>query len=390
PRPYPPGPAAMVSELLQMRAVRRLYRNCRRTARWPAWDLSPAYAEVLPALADLALPTIPTPAALAGWLGLTLGELDWFADPQSRLARPSTRATRHYRCRWQEKRSGAPRLIEAPLPRLKTIQREINSAVLAEVPPHAAAFAFTPGRDCRAGAAMHAGEDVVITLDLQDFFTTVSASRVHAIFRCLGYTHPVARLLTGLTTVVTPSDVLASCDHPLPFQHRQRLRVPHLPQGAPTSPALANLAAFGLDRRFSALASRLGARYSRYADDLAFSGPRTAFPSGAASFIRLARAIVEDEGFLLNNRKTRVMGRHCRQSVTGLTVNAGINTARKDYDTLKAILTNCRRHGPATQNRAAHPAFRQHLEGRVAWHASVNPHRGRRLAALLDAIDWSG
>src|SRR5207253_7777935 len=112
---------------------------------------------------------------------------------------------------------------------------------------------------------------------------------------------------------------------------------PHLPQGAPTSPALANLCAFGLDRRLAALAERVGATYSRYADDLAFSGD--AWLLGHAEGVRRTVAeIAREEGFRVNERESQLMSRAGRQRICGIVVNERPNLARTDFDRLKATL----------------------------------------------------
>ncbi|HLW94657.1 MAG TPA: reverse transcriptase family protein, partial [Solirubrobacteraceae bacterium] len=130
-------------------------------------------------------------------------------------------------------------------------------------------------------AECHAGKHVVVRLDLEDFFTSIRAARVYGIFRTAGYPEAVAHALTGLTTNVVPGNVWRAIPRPAERQqiaahHRQgqRLASPHLSQGAPTSPALANLAAFRLDLRLAGLAASLGLSYTRYADDLTFSGGR--------------------------------------------------------------------------------------------------------------------
>ena len=136
------------------------------------------------------------------------------------------------------------------------------------------------GRSVHTHAAVHAGAGLVLRLDLRDFFASVPAARVFGVLATLGYPAPVARALTGLATNRAPVAVLAAMD-PAPrpglvaarYALERRLAAPHLPQGAPTSPALANLAAFSLDRRLTGLAAAFGLAYSRYADDLTFSGP---------------------------------------------------------------------------------------------------------------------
>ena len=164
-------------------------------------------------------------------------------------------------------------------------------------------------------------------------------------------------------------------------------RQPHLPQGAPTSPALANLCAYHLDCRLHGLAETAGARYTRYADDLAFSGEED-FAKCADRFSIQSAAIAAEEGFAVHHRKTRVMRRSVRQHVAGLVINERMNIRRKDLDELKAILTNCARHGPASQNRDGHHDFRAHLEGRVAFVKSINREKGAKLDQLLKQISW--
>lgn len=169
----------------------------------------------------------------------------------------------------------------------------------------------------------------------------------------------------------------------------QALAFPHLAQGSPTSPALANLAAHGLDRRLTGLAGRFGATYTRYADDLTVSGDR-ALLRHAGRIVALVGDIATDEGFRLNDGKTRVRSRAQRQLVTGLVVNDRPNVTRADYDRLRAVLHDAARHGPATANRARHPDFRAHLLGRIAWAGAGNPTRAEKLRAAFAAISWPG
>lgn len=112
------------------------------------------------------------------------------------------------------------------------------------------------------------------------------------------------------------------------------------------------------------------------------------FSRRVKDFATLAAAIALDQGFEVNFRKTRVMRAATRQRVCGVIVNERTNIARRDYDRLKAVLTNCKRHGAGSQNRDAHADFRAHLLERVAWVESVAPARGAKLRALFDAIDW--
>lgn len=357
-------------------------KTCPDVRRWllrPPQDLPPAPA-------GLERPHWPTVGALARGLGLTpagLWRLTLPADWQRR--RPL--AQQHYRPQLVAKRGeGAGwRLLEVPAPHLRAVQRRLLTQLLNGLPPHAAAFGFTPGRSVVQHAAVHAGQGRVLRFDLSDFFSTVRAARVHALFRTLGYTTAVARALTALCTTATPQAWLLG-ESRMTWPQRQRLRDPHLPQGAPTSPAVANLCAFGLDARLAGLAAAFGARYSRYADDLVISGP-VSLP--VRRIVAWVVAIAADEGFTINPRKTRSQGAAQRQSVCGIVVNDGPRLPRDEFDRLKATLHRCVVAGPAGQNRAGHADWRAHLQGRVAWAAQLNPAKAQRLKALLDRIDWT-
>ncbi|MBX3440287.1 MAG: RNA-directed DNA polymerase, partial [Planctomycetaceae bacterium] len=162
----------------------------------------------------------------------------------------------------------------------------------------------------------------------------------------------------------------------------------HLPQGAPTSPALANLSAHALDVRLQGLANAYAVRYTRYADDLTFSGTGR-LGAALSEFIPLVTQIAQDERFLIHRAKRKVLRSGQRQSVTGVVVNRKLNVARDEYDRLKALLFNCVRHGPSSQNRDGHTDFAAYLAGRIGHVQYLNPQRGDRLRKLLAQIDWS-
>jgi hypothetical protein len=339
---------------------------------------------------DWPVARIPTTLALAEVLELSDGQLAWLADVRSLERSVAAEKLRNYRYAAVPRRSGLPRVIEAPKLRLKEVQRWILRGILDHVPVHDAAQGFARGRSVIDHARRHSGRPVLLRLDLADFFASVSAGRVFGIFQTLGYPSEVAHVLTGLTTNTVPAHVWAAVRQAAAgaavqprFWLGRQLATPHLPQGAPTSPALANLAAFRLDRRLAGLADSAGLRYSRYADDLAFSGRRLA--RGGTEFAALVGAIVRDEGFALNRAKTVLRTRAARQSVCGIVVNTTPNITGTEYDRLKAILHNAARDGPSRQGVATD---RAHLEGRIAWVASLNPARGEKLARRFAKIDW--
>ena len=206
-----------------------------------------------------------------------------------------------------------------------------------------------------------------------------------------GYPEQVARTITGLCTNSVPADALRShADAHSGSEARARSRLlqqPHFPQGAPTSPVIANLISFRFDKRVTGLARCLGANYSRYADDLLFSGDHR-FKRQISRFVIQVAAIALEEGFTVNHHKTRVMAQSVRQHATGLVLNQHANVDRREYDQLKAILHNSARHGPDSQNRREHPDFRNHLLGRINYIGQFSAHRGAKLHRLFDTIHW--
>ena len=328
--------------------------------------------------------------SLARLLDVDSGELAWFADVGRWTRRTAAAPLHHYRWRTVPKRGGV-RLVAVPKPRLKEMQRRVLRHVVAPIPVHPAAHGCVPGRSVRSAVAEHAGSDMLIRADLESFFASISASRVGGVLRRAGVPGAVARAITGLCTTVVPLVVWRSVPVPAdPAGHYRlgrRLAAPHLPTGAPTSPALANLVAYSLDRRLAGLAASFGGRYTRYVDDLLFSGDAR-LRNGRAAFVRAVAAVVDDSGFRLAERKTVVLGSAGRQQALGAVVNDHPTLARRDRDNLRALLHNCAVHGPSSQSRGREH-FREHLLGRISAVAGLDPELGIRLRGLFDRIGWT-
>lgn len=330
------------------------------------------------------LPVFETPEELASWLGVKPGQLAWLTHFLSPGHRADSVENSHYHYHWVPKRSGGERLIESPKPMLKQAQTQILHEILDRVPVHRTCHGFTRGRSILSNAEPHCGQRVLLKYDLQNFYPSVSIKRVIAIFRSLGYNREVAIWLGRLTTTAIPSSI------PFPSEGPKGLRdylAGHLPQGAPTSPALANLSAFSLDLRLFGLSNSFGANYTRYADDITISGPETLLKS-LKTLIPLVQAVIRDERFTVNKAKRKVIRNNQRQTVCGVVVNEHPNYSRKEFDRLKAILFNCVRFGPDSQNRDGHSNFREHLRGRVGFVKQLNPARGTKLESLWNQISW--
>ncbi len=270
------------------------------------------------------VPEIHSVGHLAEWLNLDVGHLEWFADRKQLGRLHGGGRLCHYHCCWQTKRHGRVRLIEAPKSRLKEIQRRLLGDIFSRIPVHDAAHGFRPGRSVLTYTAPHIGKAVVLKLDLSDFFPTTSPARLIHHLMASGYPEEVARTITGLCTNSAPHaswQNFPDVSNPgLRWQCRQLYQAPHFPQGAPTSPAIANLCSFRLDQRLAGLARVAGATYTRYADDLLFSGDRE-FARSIRTFKAQVAAIVLLEGHQVNHHKTRVMFQSQRQFAAGVILN---------------------------------------------------------------------
>ncbi len=334
------------------------------------------------------VPEIDDLASLAVLLELPLEQLTWAADTKGLQRRTPAGPLHLYRYRWVSRPKAVPRLLEAPTPLLRAVLRRALEEVLRWVPVHPAAHGFVRGRSALTNAAAHVGADTVACMDLRTFFASITAARVNGLFRAMGYPESVAWTLTGLCTHRTPVHVLSQMpdggDSSARHRLRAELRASHLAQGAPSSPALANLVCFTLDQRLAGYATAAGLTYTRYADDLALSGRKV----NAAALIRAVTTIAHQEGFVINTTKTRVRKANQRHEITGLVTNDRLGVPREYHDQLRAVLHDARHNGAELANRARHPHFRAHLDGRVGWVESVNPARGRRLRAEFEAISW--
>jgi RNA-directed DNA polymerase len=321
-----------------------------------------------------ALPSIANRAELARLLEVSIDEFEEaFRAP--------------YRFSVTRKANGRARLFEIPPPLLCVLQRRLLHRVLDRVRVHECAHGFVRGRSVRSHAAAHVGRAMVIRMDLKDFFPSTNGARVFLLFRGLGYNVDVASLLTRLCVTQLSwqqlQKVLRGRSYDALRALNETFGVNHLPQGAPSSPALANLCAFTLDQRLLAFAETFDATYTRYADDLVFSGDAK-FAERYRSFVATARTIIADEGWHINAEKFRAMRNSARQSFTGVVVNERPNIARLDYDTLKA-----RVHrfvvALASISREQGIPQRQQLLGQIAWLAQFNAPRANKLREKLDA-----
>jgi retron-type reverse transcriptase len=323
-------------------------------------------------LAKLQLPRLGSASELASAMGITVNELRFLA-----FARGTSKVT-HYVQFTLPKRSGGVRLISAPMARLKRAQHWLLEHVLTGQWLHDAAHGFRKDRSIVSNAQPHVGAEVVINLDLKDFFPTVTYKRVKGLFRSLGYSESVATICALLCT--EPREVAVDVDGE---RYHVAMTERFLPQGAPTSPAITNLLCRGLDARLSRIGEKLGYRYTRYADDLTFSGSREANPG---RLMRRIHWVVADEGFTVHPEKTRVFRSSRRQEVTGVVVNQTCTVSRATLKQFRAVLFQIEKDGPAGKTWGGAADVIAAVEGFANYVAMVNPEKGAPLQARARAL----
>ena len=314
-------------------------------------------------LARYGLPIWQTETALAAALELNVATLRYFSthSEHDKCA--------HYVTFAIPKRSGGERLIMAPKTRLKRLQRQLNALLVSKLPVSEYAHGFLRGHSVRTNAEPHVRKEVILRLDITDFFGTIHFGRVRGLLIALGYGYPVATVLAALMTEAVRQPVVVGEARFFPPVGPRTC-----PQGAPTSPGLSNAVGVKMDRRLAGLARRHGFTYTRYADDLTFSGNDIA---GAHALRLLARRVVEEEGFTVNERKTQIRRNGSRQTVTGVVVNDVLGLSRQDRRRLRAAIhqyVKARAAGNDDRGQLAR------LDGKVAYVSMLNAAQARRLA----------
>ncbi len=311
-------------------------------------DPAPSLADPRPAGPSVSPPPVPQDPLRR--LRAALGY------PDEALQELSRTAQRRYHRFPRVKASGKVRWISAPDADLKQAQRRLLTQVLSALPTHPAAHGFVSGRSIVTNALPHVGHAVVVGFDLRDFFDTTRAEAVDGCLR--GFTGDERAWILALTT-----------------------RDGSLPQGAPTSPHLANLVFREADARLEDWSRAHGLVYTRYADDLSFSG--ATLPSELFAFVA---ATCGAFGYRLQPTKTRVLTRDRSQRVTGLVVNDRVSVPRQERRQLRAILHDAARRGLPEALQRAGCADSDVLRGRIAFVAQVDMGLGRRLLDELDRL----
>ncbi len=327
-------------------------------------------------LAAWNLPQLQTVTDLASAMAVPIGQLRFLA-----FHREVGKLT-HYRRFYLKKKSGGQRLISAPMPRLKSAQHWILENILVKVPVHDAAHGFVRERSIVSNAQHHVGKEVVINMDLRDFFPSIIYPRVKGVFRKLGYSEQLATVL-GLICTEPEMDELELDGETYYVATSER----HLPQGAPTSPAVTNLLCYRLDKRLTGMAQSLGFTYSRYADDLTFSASGEPAKNGVKKLLWRTRSILESEGLVLHPDKLRIMRKGQRQEVTGITVNEKLSVPRKEMKRFRALLHHLEKDGLQGKHwRGAGTHLLAAVRGYANFMRMVDPERAAPYVEKVDKL----
>jgi len=246
------------------------------------------------------------------------------------------------------KKSAGTREIAEPLPSLKEIQKWILKKILNNCAFSNYAKAYISKTSIRDNARFHRGQEKVLSIDIKDFFGSIKYRKVYDVFRRLGYNKPVSTMLANLCCLDES-----------------------LPQGAPTSPALSNLVAINIDKRIAGFSKKHVFRYTRYSDDLAFSGKFS-----VSLVINFVRNVLSSEKFSINENKIRLMHTHQRQEVTGIVTNEKLQVPRELRKKFRQEIYYIQKFGldshiERTQNTRSH--YIRHLLGMANFIHFVNP-----------------
>ncbi len=259
-----------------------------------------------------------------------------------------------------KKKRGGYRTIDVPSKKLKFVQRWILENILYSMKVSKDSHGFIPGKSIATNAQIHVGQELVMGIDLKDFFPSIKFNRVNGFFKSVGYNDNISTILAELCT----------------FKWQ-------LPQGAPTSPMISNLIASSLDRRLAGFCKKKNLLYSRYADDITISGGKV-----LPRYKTLIFRIITEEGFEINYEKVRIQGRGSCQLVTGLVVNDKVSIGRKKKRIIKSLVHKISENGSIEANETNNPFFKEMVYGLLSFTNVVEPEFAQPLIEKINSIDW--
>ncbi len=268
----------------------------------------------------------------------------------------SHHSDKYYKTYEIPKKSGGKRIICQPSKKLKGLQSWILINILNKIQVSPSCKGFRKGSSTLDNALPHIGANTILNLDLKDFFPTVTTKQVYNVFKTIGYNQLMATVFTNICTYKNM-----------------------LPQGSPCSPMLANLTAWTLDLRIQGYVGKRGISYTRYADDLSFSGLN---PSKVVKIIPMIKTIIEEEKFVVNHKKTRIASSARAKIVTGLVVNEdSVGIGKKKYKDLRAKI-----HHLTLPLEQTNEKLLYHVGGWLSYLNSVDKERLRKVKKYINEL----
>ncbi|WP_128331902.1 retron St85 family RNA-directed DNA polymerase [Apibacter sp. HY039] len=320
------------------------------------------------------LPVFHSVVEFAGYMETDLPSLRYL------LYQRKVSTINHYHTFELPKKSGGKRKISAPKPKIKALQLQVLDKILKNIPVNDYVHGFIQGKSIVSNAQPHVNKDIVINMDLKDFFPSIEYKRVKGLFNKLGYSEQIS---TMLALVCTQSDTYEVNMDGVTYHVQKGARF--LPQGSPASPAISNLIAYKLDKRIKGLAERLNFTYTRYADDLSFSTTNEN-QKNIRQLLFFVNQIVVEEGFKVHPEKTHIMRKGNLQMVTGIVVNRKLNIERKKLRNFRALLHNLNLNGWKDQKWGNAVHLIHAVEGYIRFVKMVNPEKGKEFAEKLATI----
>lgn len=326
-------------------------------------------------LQQFKLPFFDNVTSLAKAIGIDLASLKYLTFHR-KVSQHS-----HYHSFEVDKKSGGKRKISAPKPKLKQLQLWILENILDKIILQEHVHGFVKQKSIVTNAMPHVGKDLLINIDLKDFFPTISYKRVKGLFAKLGYSEQIATILALACTQANTDEV--SMDGVKYFvQNGERF----LPQGSPASPAISNIIVYKLDKRIYGLAQKLGFAYSRYADDLSFSSNKEN-EKNVAQLLYFVNKIIESEDFIIHPDKTHIMRAKSQQKVTGIVVNQKLNVEKQKLKKFRALLHNIEINGWQNQQWGKAVHLINAIEGYINFVNMVNPVKAQQFKNQLRVIN---
>lgn len=271
---------------------------------------------------------------------------------------------KHYRSFEILKKSGGKRQIDSPYPALLECQYWILSNILCKLPVHEKAFAYTKKKSIKNNAELHLKQNSFLKIDIKDFYPSIQLNKVIQLFKNLGYSHQVSFYLASICCLKN-----------------------HLPQGAPTSPILSNIVFFSLDNRLEKLAEKFGLTYSRYADDIAFSGKNI-----KPVFLNYVKTIIESGNFRLNEEKTIIQNKPGKRILTGISIASDVLKIPYSFKReLKQAVFYIEKYGlysHLNNIKNKNPDYLLSIEGKIIFWLFIEPNNefARKSLAMIKSI----